>query len=88
MKDWLSRLDWVALVPELWALAKEKRHRKWEKELDATIPSYSQKPSITQHGFPSLWPVLLLPGPHGSKEGREGDKLVAWPSSHLPFAVF
>lgn len=36
MKVWLSRLDWAALVLELWALAKEKWHRRWEKEPDAT----------------------------------------------------
>lgn len=77
-------------MPELWALAKEQRHRKWEKELDATIPSYSPKPpGSASHSMGSLVSgPFLFPGPHGSKEGREGDELVAWPLSHLPLAVF
>lgn len=30
-KAWLSRLDWVTLVPETWAPAKKKRHRRWKR---------------------------------------------------------
>lgn len=48
----------------------------------------SHRLRITQQGSPSFWLFLLFPGPHGREEGREGDKLVAWPLSHLLLAVF
>lgn len=53
LKAWQSRLDWVALVPELWALAKEKRNRRWEKEPDAAS-AIRKPPGPISHSRGSL----------------------------------
>lgn len=52
-------------------------------------PAGSHPLSTTQQGLPGLWFCLPFPGPQGrEEEGREGDKLAAWPLSHLLHAVF
>lgn len=83
LKAWLSRLDRVVL-------ATEKRHRRWERAPGAAKPPCSRKPPRSvSHGWASLVSGRLLsPVPPGSEEGQEGDKLVAWPLSHLLLAAF
>ena len=91
LKAWLSELDRAALMLETWVLAKEKRHRRWERAPDAAKATLQQEAiplSVTQLDFPNLCPFLLSPGSPGSEEGWKGDKLVAWPLSHLLLAAF
>ena len=90
LKSWRSDLDWVAPVPQTWALAKEKRPRRPELELSCSRcrPTAGRHPRYHSAGLPRPPPFLLFPGPHGGRGEVGGDKLVVWPLSRLLLAVF